>query len=112
MDEKRYLNRKPVRAKVRISHTKIGVIDAWTRDITDKGLFLELNPVPALPVGAHLRLQLLDSLSPDLAFNTRVVRVNKSGIGLVFVDFEHDGQRYPVGELKNYWKILTPKAPA
>ena len=107
MEEKRNQRRNTVRARVRISHTKIGQIEGWTRNITDKGLFAELIEVPKLPVGAHIRVQLLDSVSPELTFNTRVVRVETTGLALVWVDYERDGQRYPVTNLKQHMRELA-----
>ncbi len=107
MDEKRNQRRNSVRARLRISHTKIGQIEGWSRNITDKGLFAELLEIPKLPIGAHIRLQLLDSVSPELTFNTRVVRVERDGLALVWVDYEQDGQRFPATNLQQHMRELA-----
>lgn len=101
--EKRIQFRKPVPARVRISHSTFGVIEAVTRDISDTGVFVELRHRLRLPIGAHIKMQFLDSARPDIAFNTKVIRENDDGIALSFVDFEVNGQRYKIDELCEHW---------
>lgn len=97
--EKRSHVRNPVRARVRLSHSTFGVIHATTRDISDSGIYVTLKERLRLPVGAHIKLQMLDSAMPDIAFNMKVVRCESEGISLVFVDYEINGQRFAMNHL-------------
>jgi len=101
MTNKRQQLRQIVNAPVKLSHTVFGEITAVTGDISNNGVFVRVTDKPTLPKGAHIKLQFLRSLYPDVSFNTRVVRVTDEGLGLVFVDYEYGGQRYQMSELKN-----------
>ena len=104
MDNTRKQLRHIVNAPVQLSHSVFGEIKATTGDISNTGVFVILEEKPVLPKGAHIKLQFLNSLYPDVIFNTRVVRVTAEGLGLVFVDYEYDGNRYSMGALKRMWK--------
>jgi hypothetical protein len=102
--EKRYNIRKKLTARVRLSHSTFGVIHARTRNISDTGVFVELINQPHLPIGAHLKMHMLDSALPKLAFNMKVVRTDSQGISMKFVDYEEDGIRYPIKSLEQVWR--------
>jgi hypothetical protein len=99
--EKRTAARIAVKARVCLSHSTFGVIHSHTRDISDTGVFVELTDKPRLPVGAHLKMQMLDSALPEIVFNMKVERTDDEGIALSFVDYELDGQRHSMTSLKN-----------
>jgi hypothetical protein len=101
--ERRGGARIPVNARVMLVNGTIGEIMARTRDISDHGVFIEIHPVPRLPVGAHIKMHMLDSAMPNIAFNMKVARVIKEGIGLMFIDFEKDGNRYSMDALKDHF---------
>jgi len=101
--EKRLHYRRKIGARVKISHSTFGFIKTTTRDISDIGLFVELQHRLRLPIGGHIKLQFLDSARPEIAFNMKVIRENDEGVGLVFVDYELDGQRYKMDELRQHW---------
>lgn len=101
--EKRFQFRKGVQARVKISHSTFGIIKALTRDISDSGVFVILKHRLKLPVGAHIKMQFLESERPDIAFNMKVVRETDEGIALSFVDFELDGDRFKMVELRKHW---------
>ena len=103
MREKRYNSRKNMAARVRLSHSTFGVIHTRTRNISDTGVYVELLNQPHLPVGAHLKMHMLDSALPKLAFNMKVVRTDAQGISMKFVDYEVDGTRYPINSLEQVW---------
>jgi len=100
MTNKRQQLRQLVNAPVKLSHSVFGEIKAVTGDISNTGVFIQVNNKPILPKGAHIKLQFLSSGYPDVSFNTRVVRVTDEGFGLVFVDYEYGGDRFPMKELK------------
>ena len=97
--ERRASYRQTIEARVNISHSAFGTLHALTRDISDTGMFVLLNDSPHLPKGAHLRVQLPESSDPDIIFNMRVVRTTEEGVGLVFVDYERDGERHDMAKL-------------
>ena len=70
--EKRAAVRIAVKARVCLSHSTFGVIHTHTRNISDTGVFVELTNKPHLPVGAHLKMQMLDSALPESVTVRRV----------------------------------------
>ena len=106
--ERRYSIRKRVISSVRISHQLFGDVDGRSRDISDAGLYVVAKNLPNLPKGAHISLQMLDSSNPFILFNTRVVRMSDNGIGLAIVDYEVDGERFNLEELKRQWVVAYP----
>ena len=106
--DRRYSPRKRVISSVRISHQLFGEVDGRSRDISDAGLYIFAQNVPNLPKGAHVSLQLMDSSNPFIFFNTRVVRICNNGIGLAIVDYEVDGERFNLEELKRQWEVAYP----
>ena len=103
MKNKRGQLRKIVNATVILSHSVFGEIKAVTGDISNTGVFVRLDNKPTLPKGAHIKLQFLSSAYPSVSFNTRVARVADEGFGLVFVDYEYDGDRFSMDNLKDIW---------
>ena len=103
MTNKREQLRQIVNASVKLSHSVFGEIIATTGDISNAGVFVKLDDKPILPKGAHIKLQFLSSVYPNVIFNMRVVRVIDEGLGLVFVDYEYDGERFPMNNLKYIW---------
>lgn len=101
--ERRRGARIPVNARVMLVNGTIGEIVARTRDISDTGVFIVIQPVPRLPVGAHIKMHMLDSAMPNIAFNMKVSRVMADGLGLMFIDFEKDGNRYSIDALKDHF---------
>lgn len=103
MTNKRLQLRQLVNASVKLSHSAFGEITAVTGDISNTGAFIHVDDKPALPKGAHIKLQFLSSVYPDVSFNTRVVRTTDKGFGLVFVDYEYEGNRFSMDNLKHIW---------
>lgn len=102
--ERRALGRDMVSARVRLTHGSIGEVRGKTRDISDSGVFVDVNPVPKLPVGSHVKMNMLDSKQPNIAFNMKVARTTVEGLGLMFVDYEIEGQRYSMDVLRKQLK--------
>lgn len=103
--ERRTFPRMPVAARMRVSHSRIGTIEGYSINISDTGLMLRCHDLPKLPRGAHIGLQMLDSANPGIIFNTRVIHMNESEIGLAIVDYEFNGSRYTLDELRRQWNI-------
>ena len=98
--ERRSFPRMPVTARMRVSHSRIGTC----------------QDLPKLPRGAHIGLQMLDSANPGIIFNTRVIHMGATEIGLAIVDYEYNGARYTLDELRRQWHIsrhdLKTESPA
>ena len=103
-NERRIFARRLVNARVKLAHGSIGEIRAKTRDISDSGVFVAVKPVPKLPVGSHVKMHMLDSKHPDIAFNMKVIRSTAEGVGLMFIDYEVAGQRFPMDDLRKQLK--------
>jgi len=103
--ERRSFPRMSVTARMRVSHSRIGTIEGYSVNISDTGLKLHCADLPKLPRGAHIGLQMLDSANPGIIFNTRVIHMNDTEIGLAIVDYEFNGVRYTLSELRRQWHI-------
>lgn len=103
MSERRHHRRKRVDARVELDHPELGTIKAHTRDISNGGTFVVLQQGKGFPVGARLKLRLVDSAAPGIVFNAKVMHRNREGIGLMFLDYEQGGTRYELGELRRVW---------
>jgi PilZ domain len=103
--ERRNFPRAPVQARIRVSNNFIGVVDGYSRDISNNGLYLFLSPVPPVARGAYLGLNMLDSANPDILFNARVVRTTAQGVAVTLVDYELRGRRYTLEELHRQWSM-------
>lgn len=84
------------------------MLDGYSRDISDHGIFIFLDHVPPIPKGAHLALQMLDSVNPNIIFNAKVIRITNEGIAVSMVDYELFGQRYALEELRRQWQVARP----
>lgn len=104
MAEKRSQNRVNTVSRVKISHSTFGSRRALTRNISTSGVYVELQDQPQLPVGAHIRMQMLDSVRPDVSFNMKVLRIDRQGLALKFVDYEVEGKRFNIKELNQHWE--------
>ena len=102
--ERRAFARYLVSARVRLTHGSFGEVRGKTRDISDSGVFVVMTSVPKLPVGSHVKMNMLDSKQPNIAFNMKVVRTTGEGLGLMFIDYEIEGQRYAMDVLRKQLK--------
>lgn len=103
--DRRSFPRNPVQARIRVSHSLIGTIEGQSINISDTGLYVNLENIPKVPRGAHVGLQMLDSVNPGIIFNTRVIHVSDQGLGIAIVDYEFNGVRYTLDELRRQWHI-------
>ena len=103
--ERRLYPREDVEARVRVSHDKLGVLDGYTKNISDTGIFVYLTDLPKLAQGSLFGLQMMDSVSPGILFHTRLVRAADYGLALHIVDYELNGKRYSLEELRRQWRV-------
>jgi len=105
MDERRKHRRKVVNSRVRVFHPNLGAIDAQTRDISDGGvLILVGDELSEFKVNDEVKLIFLDSGDVDVVFNMDVVRFAGDGIGMKFLNYEKDGEVYPISNLRDIWQ--------
>ena len=48
---------------------------------------------------------MLDSANPGIIFNTRVIHTTTAGLGVAIVDYELNGVRYTLDELRRQWQV-------
>lgn len=89
--DKRASPRIPAKFNVELSHPELGTLFTKTRDISDQGAFVftEQSTSPDVNERVHLKVIGLpgEEASP---VESEVVRVETEGIGLKFVNEEHD----------------------
>jgi len=100
MKEKRKYNRRAVVAHIRLEHEVFGVLEAYTNDISDNGVFVVLDVSPPVNVGDNISLSFLDSFRPDAVFNSSLVRITDKGWALTFVNYEIAGVRRKIDDLR------------
>lgn len=104
-EDRRIFPRIPVQAKMRVSHSRLGTLEGYSINVSDTGVYIRLNNLPKVPRGAHVGLQMLDSANPGIIFNTRVIHSSENGLGVAIVDYELDGMRYTLDELRRQWHV-------
>ncbi|PVY75305.1 PilZ domain-containing protein [Tamilnaduibacter salinus] len=89
-DRRKHL-RTPMTAKLLITHETLGEKIFLTRDISDSGVFVEVNDPEWLPaVGDRVRVQVQDMPVPAPIRAMKVVRYAEDGIGMQLVDEDDD----------------------
>ncbi len=83
-------NRKFVRTKlsssVKLTHPDIGTIEVKTHDISDGGIYLISIADNMPPIGSDVQVQLIDTPFEAPVLNMRIVRFEKNGVGLQFLE--------------------------
>ncbi|ACE85610.1 PilZ domain-containing protein [Cellvibrio japonicus] len=83
-DKRKYV-RTPFVCRIKIRHDSIGELLVKTRDISDGGVFVVLEPEQIPPVGTHVTGQVQGLMDDAPVLEMEVVRVEPSGVGLRFV---------------------------
>jgi len=104
-EDRRIFPRIPVQAKMRVSHSRLGTLEGLSINVSDTGVYIRLSDLPRVPRGAHVGLQMLDSANPGIIFNTRVIHSSENGLGVAIVDYELEGMRYTLDELRRQWHV-------
>lgn len=103
MSEKRAHKRKLVNASIHLFHDSFGEIESIARDISNGGVFVIVQPEHEIAIGEQLQMRLLDSSDPNVLFNVQVVRHDKGGMGLMFLNFEVNGEQFEMKKLNKFW---------
>ncbi len=83
--EKRKHIRTPFACRIKIVHDSIGELVVKTRDISDGGVFIVLEPEQIPPVGTVVAGQVQGLMDDAPILQMEVVRVESVGVGLRFV---------------------------
>ena len=104
MDERRLHRRTLVDARVVLYHSSFSKMQGRTRDISDGGVFVVLDNATELKQGALIKMVMLESPNKDIIFNMSLVRQVQDGVALRFIDYEVEGKRYSMDELREMWQ--------
>ncbi len=77
--------RTPLSANVKISHPEFGERIVETRNISDTGLFIFVDPSEMPPVGEVISGQ-VQGLEDAPVVKMKIVRTDEEGLGLQFIE--------------------------
>ena len=83
--EKRQFQRTHYPCRLRLEHPVLGTQVALCQDISETGLFIQIDSDADVPVGALLSFQVVSGLPHTKQIKTQVVRADKHGLGLRFI---------------------------
>jgi hypothetical protein len=86
MSDKRDYVRTPFVCRIKICHESIGELEVKTRDVSDGGVFVLLEPDQVPPVGSVVTGQVQGLMDEAPVVRMEVVRVEPEGVGLKFLD--------------------------
>lgn len=86
-DKRRHI-RTPLACRIKITHDSLGELVVKTRDISDGGVFVVLEPNQVPPIGTHVTGQVQGLMDDAPILEMEVVRVEPSGVGLRFVNID------------------------
>lgn len=86
MNNQREHVRTPFVCRIRLDHETLGTWEVQTRDVSDGGVFVWLEPEQVPPIGTVVtgQVQGLTGAAPELRME--VVRIEAGGMGLKFLD--------------------------
>jgi len=85
---KRQSPRLPIQLEVEFNHDKTGLLNLMTKNISDSGVFINIEPDKQPPLNTNAKVKLKNDFedgeeAPTLLM--RVVRKEENGIGLEFI---------------------------
>lgn len=83
---KRVHVRTKLRARILLMTSEQGQMEAYTADISDGGLFVQLEGAEAPEVGSIVKVQVQDMPVEAPVLRAEVVRLTPEGVGLMFVE--------------------------
>ncbi len=85
MSDKRHFVRTPFTCRIKIQHESIGELIVKTRDISDGGVFVLLDPDQVPPIGSIVTGQVQGMPGEAPVVDMEVVRAESDGVGLRFL---------------------------
>lgn len=86
MSDQRRHTRTPLSCRIKITHESVGELIVKTRDISDGGVFVILEPEQVPEIGTIVTGQVQGLVGDAPILTMEVVRVEPTGVGLRFVD--------------------------
>ncbi len=86
MDDRREHMRHPLAVDVKITHPDIGELIVKTKDISDGGLFIFVEPAEMPPIGEIVQGQVQGEVEDLPIVEMRIVRTERDGLGLRFIE--------------------------
>lgn len=83
--EKRQHVRTPFVCRIKIIHDSVGELVVKTRDISDGGVFVVLEPDQIPPIGSIVKGQVQGLFEEAPILEMEVVRIEAGGVGLRFL---------------------------
>ncbi|WP_062063788.1 PilZ domain-containing protein [Cellvibrio sp. OA-2007] len=83
-DKRRHV-RTTFACRIKIAHESVGELLVKTRDISDGGVFVVLEPEQIPPIGTRLTGQVQGLMDDAPILQLEVVRVEPAGVGLRFL---------------------------
>lgn len=85
-DKRRHI-RTPLACHIKVTHGEAEMV-VKTRDISDGGVFVVLEPDQVPPIGSHVTGQVQGLMDDAPVLEMEVVRVEPAGVGLRFVNLD------------------------
>jgi len=85
--DKRQHIRTPLACRIKVIHAGTEMI-VKTRDISDGGVFVVLEPDQVPPIGSHVTGQVQGLMDDAPILEMEVVRVEPAGVGLRFINLD------------------------
>jgi hypothetical protein len=86
MNNKRKHERYPFATDVKISHPDFGEKIVKTKDISDSGVFILVEPTAMPPVGEIVQGQVQGGAGDMPVVKMKIVRMEDDGLGLQFIE--------------------------
>ncbi len=86
MINNRQHSRHPIGVNIKISHKSIDDITLETKDISDGGLFVAVDPDKMPPIGTIVKGQVQGMAEDPPVVDMKIVRITSTGIGLEYVN--------------------------
>lgn len=84
-EQRRHI-RTPLACRIKIVHETIGELMVKTRDISDGGVFVIIDPENIPPVGTQVTGQVQGLMEDAPVVAMEVVRIEPAGVGLRFIE--------------------------
>jgi hypothetical protein len=88
MDNRRRHTRHPLEVDVKITHPDIGEKIVKTKNVSDSGLFILVEPENMPSPGEVVEGQIQDMLDDAPIVKMKIVRIEEEGLGLQFIEHE------------------------
>lgn len=86
MINNRQHSRHPIAVSIKISHESIDEIILETKDVSDGGLFVVVNPDKMPPIGVIVKGQVQGMAENPPVVEMKIVRLANNGIGLQYIN--------------------------